>query len=175
MEGTASKQDWKHYLRALPDDARKQAKLHFQTSLKASYEELHQAAKASKRAKIDGFAADLEEMMQFEDFATLYNTVVKTFVTALRQDVESLEKDQRLPSFALAGKWAPSIADGTDRKTSLGKSIARALFASVHHLSEEDKMAKNFDTRAFVYYRKNVLTPLRAAINLPEALMSQNK
>lgn len=176
IEGTASKPEWKRYLYALPnDEAREEARLSFQTKIKAIHSELHQEATARKKAVKDQFAANVAERMKEEKFAAMYNTVVQAFVTALQRGVGSLKKYKRLDSNDLAGKWAPSIAGAIDRRTSLGKNIARALYASKHESSDEEKMAEDFDTRAFMYYRKEVLTPLRAAINIPETLMSKKK
>lgn len=72
---------------------------------------------------------------------------------------------------ALVGKWAPTIGGSIDCCTSLGKNIARALYSSFYQrAANESEM--DFDTKAYVHYRKNFLTPLRISIKVPERLMS---
>ncbi|EFX73537.1 hypothetical protein DAPPUDRAFT_325074 [Daphnia pulex] len=89
-------------------------------------------------------------------------------------DKEALEKDKCLPKTALAGKWAPAIGGSIDSVTPLGKNIARALY-SMAHQRDANESDSDYDTKAYIYYRKEFLTPLRTSINVPEQTMSKKK
>ena len=79
-----------------------------------------------------------------------------------------------MPSTALAGKWAPGIGNSIDAVTSLGKNIARQLYSKTHQ-SDGKGSETDLDNKAFNYYRKECLTPLRTSIKIPEQRMSSKK
>ena len=110
VDGTIPKGIWRRFLQNLPNvDARSEAKLKFNNLMKSIHSERSQEAKNKKNAKKNNLAAKLSELTLQENFSSLYFAVVDSFVKALKRDAESLKKNQRLDSLALAGKWAPSI------------------------------------------------------------------
>ena len=174
VNGEVTKNVWKKYLLELPnDEARVEAKKNFQVLAKAVHLTRSQEAKinqkAAKRlAKVN--KSDFEA--SHPHFSTLYETVVKLFVAALKHDKETFIKDKKLPLTALASKWAPTIDGAIDLSTSLGKSIARSLFSSSFPVQD---WTPNENKKAHDFYRKEYLTPLRACVHSPETLMSSKK
>ena len=174
VNGEVTQNVWKKYLIELPnDEARVEAKKNYQVIAKAVHVTRSQEAKINQTA-----AKELAKVKKsdFEanhpHFSKLYDTVVKLFVAALKEDKETLTKDKKLLLTALAGKWAPTINGAIDFSTSLGKSIARSLYLSSFPVQDwtlnEKKKAHNF-------YRKEYLTPLRAYVHSPETFMSSKK
>jgi len=92
-------------------------------------------------------------------------------ISALKHDVEVLDKKEKLESTALAGKWAPSIGGSYDRSTQLGRSIARSLFRE----KTVGELAQDYDKKAFISYQSKHLSPLRETIDIVEKHMSKRK
>lgn len=176
VDGNVSKRVWKQYLNKLSDDkARKDARAKFQEISKEIHLTRSNEAKLKKKSSK---AAAAQKLSQFKTshnhFCVLYKKVIDLFTSALIHDKEILVKEKTLHATALAGKWAPAIGGSIDFFTELGKSIARSLYSSVHQL-DNDETQLEFDIKAFTYYRKLFLTPLREAISVPERLMSKRK
>ena len=176
VDGLVTKQAWQQYLRNLSNDqARNEARQKFQDMSRMIHIERSENAKRQKKlAKTEAAAKILNFKSLHPNFATVYDKVVSLFTTTLIRDKDALMKDKRLPTIALAGKWAPSIDGSIDSHTALGKNIARSLYASNHKKNAEESET-DFDTKATIQYRKEFLTPLRTSINVPERLMSKRK
>ncbi|XP_057368806.1 uncharacterized protein LOC130689883 [Daphnia carinata] len=174
VNGDVSKHVWKRYLSKLPDDdAKRNALLKFKELSKAIHLTRSKEAKIRKKAAKSVAAVKLLNFkIVHQHFPALYDKVVSLFTSNLKRDKDMLDKNKCLPMTALVGKWAPTIGDSIDCCTSLGKNIARALYSSFcQRMADESEL--DFDTKAYVHYRKNFLTPLRIAIKVPERLMSQ--
>ena len=176
VDGVVDKSVWKRYLTKLPDDeAKKNAKLKFQELSKAIHLARKREAKIKKKSAGAIAAVKLLNFKTIhQNFSAVYDKVVDLFVCALVRDKEALEKDKSLPSTALAGKWAPGIGNSIDAVTSLGKNIARQLYSKTHQ-SDGKGSETDLDNKAFNYYRKEFLTPLRTSIKIPEQRMSSKK
>ena len=81
--------------------------------------------------------------------------------------------DGRLNDLSLAAKWCPSIDCSYDRSTLLCEAIGRRLFprGSLPELPE-DLEDQYYAYRVRELLRKQALTPLRAALKLPEVFIS---
>ena len=174
VNGKVPKTMWKKYLSNLSnDEVRKEAKKNFLTIAKAVQSAHGQEAKIKKKAAKDLAKVKLSSFgIVHKHFSTLYDTVVKLFVAALKQEKETLNKDKKLPLTALVGKWAPTIDGAIDFSTSLGKNIARSLYSSSFPIEE---WTPNEKKKAYNFYRKEYLTPLRAYVHSPETFMSSKK
>lgn len=173
VNGEVSKHVWKRYLSKLPDEgARRNALLKFKEISKAIHLTRSKEAKIKKKADKSVAAVKLLNFkIVHQHFPALYDKVVSLFTSNLKRDRDMLNKNKCLPMTALVGKWAPTIGGSIDCCTSLGKNIARALYSSFYQrAANESEM--DFDTKAYVHYRKNFLTPLRISIKVPERLMS---
>ena len=175
QNGSMSKEVYLRYLRDLPSkDARKDAKKAYHEWILKINKERKESAVNLRKSKKKSYNDTLSEKMQDARFSAIYHGVVSTFVTALKNDVAQLKRDGHLEMFALAAKWAPSIPGAVDAKTNLGKHIARALFAPENPRGPRETKS-DWDTKAFISYRKDYLTPLRAAMSVTETLMTEGK
>jgi hypothetical protein len=101
-------------------------------------------------------------------YRALHDAVADVFAEQLARDVESLAAG-RVYDVSLAGKWAPSPDKSYDRQTLMCEAIARRMFPRGGRsagLSESE-----YVSRARNRLRKEVLTPLRAALEIPEVYM----
>ena len=176
VNGVVRKSVWKRYLKQLPDDeSRKNAQLKFKELSKALHLARSREAKLKKKSAKAVSAVKLSNFKTLnQHFSAVYDKVVNLFASALKRDKEALDKDKCLPMTALAGKWAPAIGGSIDSTTSLGKNIARTLYSMTHQRDGKESDSY-FDAKAFIYYRKEFLTPLRASIKVPEQTMSKKK
>ena len=99
---------------------------------------------------------------------------MSTFSTALKNDIAQLKRENRRDTDSQVAILAPSVPSDLDDITDLGKNIARYLYA-LNHSEEKKKSQSAWDTKAFNSYRKDYLTPLRAAMNVIEALIKSEK
>uniref|UniRef100_A0A8D8SF10 Uncharacterized protein L728 n=1 Tax=Cacopsylla melanoneura TaxID=428564 RepID=A0A8D8SF10_9HEMI len=105
------------------------------------------------------------------NFQCLHNRVSEHFAVCLKQDLDNL-KANKLTKISLAAKWCPSLDHSYDRSTLLCESIAKRIFP------QEDEAQVNEVQYAFrvrEQLRKQVLVPLRKALELPEVFMSANE
>ena len=174
VDGLIPRKMWETYLQKLPEhEERKNAKLKFQELSKAVHLERSRIAKLKKQSSKAASALKLLDFQtNLRNFSAVYEKVVHLFVSALKRDKESLDEKKSLPMNALAGKWSPTIDGSVDFTTALGKNIARELYSMAHQRKESDS---EFDKKAFIFYRKEFLTPLRTAIEIPEQSMSKKK
>lgn len=176
VDGIVGKRVWKRYLDNLSsNEAKKHAQERFQELSKIIHLERRNEAKL-KRNGAKTIAK--EKMSNFQKnhkhFSALYEKVINLFVSSLIRDKNFLLNDKSLPKTSLVGKWAPTIGNSIDFHTSLAKNIARALYLSTGHDDIKDH-SEDFDKKAFIHYRKEFLTPLRAKIVVPEKCMSKRK
>lgn len=181
VSGEVDRQAWKCYLKGLPnDDARKFAKEMFQKIAKEVHIEKSQQAKERKRKAKKDALARLEECCKGnQNFHLLYNKAVELFADALKMDKDTISSGRGLKTDALVAKWAPRIGGSIDNATLLGKAVARKLYRSKMEENSENTASpmddEQFNERAFAYYRKHYITPLREHIKIPEKFMSAKK
>ncbi|RVW32007.1 Uncharacterized protein L728 [Vitis vinifera] len=87
---------------------------------------------------------------------------------------KAVERYGRDPDYSLAAKWCPSIDSSFDRSTLLCESIARKIFP------KSDPEYEGVEDAHYAYrvrdrLRKQVLVPLRRALELPEVYMGANR
>ncbi|GMY26614.1 DUF2828 domain-containing protein [Fagus crenata] len=116
----------------------------------------------------------LENYKRDPHFKFLYDRVSEFFAEALKADLEFLNaKEYR--KISLAAKWCPSIDSSFDRSTLLCESIARRVFpreSFPEYLGIEEA---HYAYRVRDRLRKQVLVPLRKALELPEVYIGANK
>lgn len=103
----------------------------------------------------------------------LHNKTSLVFAQALKSDLETLHGTGKRKIFSLAAKWCPSLYSHYDRSTLLCETIARILFPRdlPEYAGIEDA---HYAYRIRDRLRKQVLSPLRKALQLPEVYMSAN-
>ncbi|XP_021725893.1 uncharacterized protein LOC110693074 [Chenopodium quinoa] len=101
------------------------------------------------------------------NFRLLHDSISDVFVDLLRKDVELLKKGD-LYNIGLAAKWCPTLDSTYDEVTLLCESIARGMFPK-----EEFDEYRGMEEGYYAFkvrdrLRKEVLVPLRKALELPE-------
>ncbi|KAF8658579.1 hypothetical protein HU200_059040 [Digitaria exilis] len=96
----------------------------------------------------------------------------QVFADLLADDMKKLA-DGKLNDLSLAAKWCPSIDCSYDRSTLLCEAIAGRLFPK----GSSPELPMDLKDRYYAYrvrelLRKQALTPLRAALKLPEVFIS---
>ncbi|KAF8687204.1 hypothetical protein HU200_042872 [Digitaria exilis] len=107
-----------------------------------------------------------------ENYRFLYDSTAEVFAELLADDMKKLA-DGKLNELSLAAKWCPSIDCSYDRSTLLCEAIAGRLFPK----GSSPELPVDLKDRYYAYrvrelLRKEALTPLRAALKLPEVFIS---
>ena len=104
-------------------------------------------------------------------YRLLHNQISSLFADLLKADLDYLISGQ-LQKISLASKWCPSLDPSYDLSTLLCESVARKLFP--YHSCPE---YRELDESHYAYrirnrLQKQVLVPLRRALELPEIYIS---
>ncbi|CAA0843051.1 Uncharacterised conserved protein UCP015417-vWA [Striga hermonthica] len=115
----------------------------------------------------------VERFNRDPDFKFLHNCVSDCFARFLRSDMEML-KSGHLNKISLAAKWCPSIDSSYDRITLLCETISKKVFPRVEYPEYEGVEEAHYAYRVRDRLRKEVLVPLRKALELPEVYIGAN-
>ena len=107
------------------------------------------------------------------DYRFLHDRISDLFAEHLKSDLQLLNSGN-VNKISLAAKWCPSIDSSFDRSTLLCESIARKIFP------KSDPEYEGVEDAHYAYrvrdrLRKQVLVPLRRALELPEVYMGANR
>ncbi|CBI38184.3 unnamed protein product, partial [Vitis vinifera] len=107
------------------------------------------------------------------DYRFLHDRISDLFAEHLKSDLQLLNSGN-VNKISLAAKWCPSIDSSFDRSTLLCGSIARKIFP------KSDPEYEGVEDAHYAYrvrdrLRKQVLVPLRRALELPEVYMGANR
>ncbi|KAK3123163.1 hypothetical protein QOZ80_8AG0625030 [Eleusine coracana subsp. coracana] len=130
-------------------------------------EEKRQEEARLAQVVLDRYASDTK-------FRVLYDSVAETFAELLKADLELLRAG-KVPEIGLAAKWCPSLRSSFDRTTLLCEAIARRVFPRESSQEYLNIANKHYAYRVRDRLRREVLVPLRKALELPEAYMSAGK
>ncbi|XP_057443592.1 uncharacterized protein LOC130735697 [Lotus japonicus] len=104
-------------------------------------------------------------------FQFLHDRVSDHFAECLKRDMEFLSSGQ-VTKISLAAKWCPSLDSSFDRSILLCESVARRLFPREEYEGVEEA---HYAYRIRERLRKEVLVPLRKALELPEVYIGVNR
>lgn len=104
----------------------------------------------------------------------LHDQVSNVFAEQLKSDLEKLNSG-KLNKLSLAAKWCPSLYSSFDRHTLVCESIARRMFPRDKYPEYEEIEDAHYAYRVRDRLRKQVLAPLRKALELPEVYMSDRE
>ncbi|KAK7275711.1 hypothetical protein RIF29_16833 [Crotalaria pallida] len=107
-------------------------------------------------------------------FRLLHDRVSDHFAECLRRDLEFL-KSGNSNKVSLAAKWCPSVDSSFDRSTLLCESVARRVFPREGYPEYEGIEEAHYAYRVRDRLRKEVLVPLRKALELPEVYIGANR
>ncbi|OVA17402.1 protein of unknown function DUF2828 [Macleaya cordata] len=108
------------------------------------------------------------------DYRFLHDRISDLFAECLISDLQFLNSG-KLNKISLASKWCPSLNLSFDQSTLLCESIARRIFPSDSDPEYEKIEEAHYAYRIRCRLRKEVLVPLRKALELPELYMSSNR
>ncbi|KAH6798536.1 Uncharacterized conserved protein UCP015417 [Perilla frutescens var. frutescens] len=109
------------------------------------------------------------------NFKFLHEQVSDLFAQRLRSDMEMLTSGN-LNKIGLAAKWCPSIDSSFDKITLLCETIAKKVFPREEYAAEYEGVEEaHYAYRVRDRLRKEVLVPLRKALELPEVYMGANE
>ncbi|KAL6175872.1 hypothetical protein ACLB2K_052510 [Fragaria x ananassa] len=144
--------------------------------------------KATEKAKSEKEKASVLRKQKFADMANkaisryerdpdyrfLHEKVSDLFASCLKSDLESL-KSNELKNISLAAKWCPSLDSSFDRATLLCETIAKKVFLRELFHEYDGVLEEHYRYRVRDRLRKEVLVPLRKALELPKVYMGAQK
>ncbi|XP_004310235.1 PREDICTED: uncharacterized protein LOC101311350 [Fragaria vesca subsp. vesca] len=144
---------------------------------KAKEWQMGQKAKASVLKKEKKIAMAKKAVGRYDrdpDFRFLHDRVSDLFAECLKSDTENLNSNN-LKNITLAAKWCPSTDSSFDRATLICESIAKKIFPRESNKEYEGMEESHYAYRVRDRLRKEVLVPLRKALELPEIFMGANE
>ncbi|XP_057806519.1 uncharacterized protein LOC131021375 [Salvia miltiorrhiza] len=135
---------------------------------------LHGAKKSTPEEKrIERAKKVVERFNEDANFQFLHDRVSDLFAQRLRSDMEML-KLGKLNKISLAAKWCPSLDSSFDKITLLCETIAKKVFPRAEYAEYEGVEEAHYAYRVRDRLRKEVLVPLRKALELPEVYIGAN-
>ncbi|ERN02136.1 hypothetical protein AMTR_s00045p00177770 [Amborella trichopoda] len=112
----------------------------------------------------------LERYYSDRDYRYLHDKVSETFAELLASDLKPETKN-----LSFAAKWCPSLGSSYDQITLICESIAKRLFPINSYPEYKVLEETHYAYRVRIRMSKEVLVPLRRALELPEVYMSSNQ
>ncbi|XP_024541261.1 uncharacterized protein LOC9656280 [Selaginella moellendorffii] len=134
-----------------------------------------QASELRRRKALELAKRVIERHEKDDEFAAIYSGVARVFAEALAKDMEALRSDKEKARLSLAAKWCPSLDSSYDKQTLLCEAIARLLFPKDSSPELAELEQPHYAYRIRDKLRKEVLVPLRKALELPEVFMSAQR
>ncbi|CAN8267726.1 unnamed protein product [Cochlearia groenlandica] len=113
----------------------------------------------------------LERYESDANYRLLFDRTADLFADLLRSDLKCLDSKEMF-KIGLASKWCPSVDSSYDKTSLICEAIARRLFSRDEYGEIEEA---HYAYRIRDRLRKEVLVPLRKALELPEVSMSANE
>ena len=172
---TKTKKEKASYLRM--ENRKMMVKKAFEKRMKAVKDKMNaKKEKATKRKeKRNMMAIKAIEWYNYDPkYRFLYDRISDLFAELLKADLEHLNTGQT-ENISMASKWCPSLYSSYDYSTLICGSVARRLFPY-----DSCPEYKGINESHYVYrvrnrLQKEVLVPLRKALELPEIYMSANQ
>ncbi|CAI0457980.1 unnamed protein product [Linum tenue] len=121
--------------------------------------EIAKAAKALKKYNSD------------PNYRLLFDSIADLFADLLKSDMAAL-KSKDYSKITLAAKWCPSIDSSYDKSLLICEAIARRMFPKESDKEYEAAEESHYAYRVRDRLRKEILVPLRKALQIPEVYMS---
>uniref|UniRef100_A0A5B6YXY5 Uncharacterized protein n=1 Tax=Davidia involucrata TaxID=16924 RepID=A0A5B6YXY5_DAVIN len=132
-------------------------------------------ARSLRKEKRIVMAKRAVEMYEYDpDYRSLHDLISDLFAKLLKSDIEYLHSGN-VDKISLAAKWCPSLDSSFDRSILLCESIARRIFPRDSDPEYEGIEEAYYAYRVRDRLRKQILVPLRKALDLPEVYMSANQ
>ncbi|KAF9607264.1 hypothetical protein IFM89_033471 [Coptis chinensis] len=108
------------------------------------------------------------------NYQFLHDQISALFAELLSSDIKCL-KSEKYGKVSLAAKWCPSLDSSYDQSTLICESIAKKVFPRDSDPEYEGIVESHYAFKVRNRLRKQVLVPLRQALELPEIYMAANK
>ncbi|MCJ1322947.1 hypothetical protein MMC15_008297 [Xylographa vitiligo] len=111
------------------------------------------------------------KMLQDPFYHALHLSVARLFAQQLKKDLELLKTGsaKARSNISLAAKWAPSLEGFHDKHTMIATSIAEILYPYGTTLTDGEDMSREMYLKyAREHYRRDILSPLRKALQVVE-------
>ncbi|KAL8254273.1 hypothetical protein R6Q59_032494 [Mikania micrantha] len=132
------------------------------------------ASKNRKEKRIMMATKAIERYNHDPDYKYLHERVSDLFAELMRSDIKLLTAEES-SKISLAAKWCPSLDSSFDKSTLLCESIAKKVFPRAEFIEYDDVEDAHYAYRVRDRLRKQVLVPLRKALELPEVYIGQNQ
>ncbi|XP_057781601.1 uncharacterized protein LOC130999921 [Salvia miltiorrhiza] len=126
--------------------------------------------KTREEKRIERARKVVDRFNEDSDFKFFHENVSDLFAQRLRSDMEML-KSENLNKISLAAKWCPSLDSSFDRITLLCETIGKKVFPREEYTEYDGVLEAHYAYRVRDRLRKEVLVPLRKALELPEIYM----
>ncbi|KAL7092466.1 hypothetical protein ACP275_12G166400 [Erythranthe tilingii] len=123
--------------------------------------------------KIERAKRVVERFNRDPDFKFLHDRVSNFFARCLRSDMILLNSGD-LYKISLAAKWCPSLDSSFDKYTLLCETIAKKVFPRDEYPEYDGVEEAHYAYRVRDRLRKQVIVPLRKALELPESFIGAN-
>lgn len=133
-----------------------------------------EAAEIRQDKRADMAKTALERYIRDPDYRFLHDRISDLFSDRLKSDLEALNSG-KTKNLSLAAKWCPSLDSSFDRATLLCEAIARKLFPKENYPEYAEIEETHYAYRVRDRLRREVLVPLRKALELPEIFMAANR
>ncbi|PHU21722.1 hypothetical protein BC332_06829 [Capsicum chinense] len=127
-----------------------------------------------KEKEVEKAKKALDKYNSDEYYRFLHDKISEFFAELLRADIEKL-KLGKSNEISLAAKWCPTVDSSYDKATLMCESIAKRMFPRESYSEYNGVEEVHYVYRVRDRLRKEVLVPLRKALELPEVYMSANK
>nr|GEV34927.1 hypothetical protein [Tanacetum cinerariifolium] len=132
------------------------------------------ASEKRKEKKIKMATKAIERYNRDPDYKFLYERISDLFAEYLRSDIKLLTEG-KLRKISLGAKWCPSLDLSYDKSTLLCEGIAKKVFPREDYPEYNDIEEAHYAYRVRDRLRKEILTPLRKALELPEVYIGHNQ
>ncbi|WOL05724.1 hypothetical protein Cni_G14455 [Canna indica] len=130
-----------------------------------------QAAEIRRNKREQMAVRAVERYSRDSDYRFLHDRVADVFAELLAADLCHLSAG-KITEISLAAKWCPSLDSSYDRSTLLCEAVARRLFPRSSAPDDSCLVDAHYAYRVRDRLRREVLVPLRRALELPEVYMS---
>lgn len=136
--------------------------------------EEEKARESREAKKIAAAKKAVEHYSSDPDYKFLHDRISDLFADFLKSDIQHLNSNQ-LNKISLAAKWCPSLDSSFDKATLLCESVAKKVFPRDLYKEYDGVLDAHYAYRVRDRLRKEILVPLRKALELPEVYIGANK
>ncbi|KAF7123483.1 hypothetical protein RHSIM_Rhsim12G0020500 [Rhododendron simsii] len=132
------------------------------------------ARESREEKRIAAAKKAVERYNRDADYKLLYDRISDVFADLLKSDIQHFNSNQ-LNKISLAAKWCPSLDSSFDKSTLICESVAKRVFPRELYEEYNSVSEAHYAFRVRDRLRKEILGPLRKALELPEVYIGANQ